>query len=128
MKERTMTTTAKPVTWFEIGSNDTAATKEFYGRLFGWTFNGDDSGEVDYTMIDAGDGIKGGIFGMPAGMPSYAVFYVEVPDVATSCREVEEAGGKVIVEPTSTPDGLVFAQFLDPHSNQIGLFSPPSAA
>jgi predicted enzyme related to lactoylglutathione lyase len=96
--------------------------------LFGWSFAGDTFPGMDYTMIEAGEGIKGGIFGTSAEVPNYAVFYVEVPDVAAMCREVDEAGGKVIVEPTSTPDGLVFAQVFDPHGNHFGLFSPPSAA
>jgi predicted enzyme related to lactoylglutathione lyase len=123
-----MSTNVKPVTWFEIGSADSAATQAFYGRLFGWTFAGDDDSGMDYTMISAGDGIKGGIFGTHGEIPSYAIFYVEVPDVATTCREADEAGGKVLVEPTSTPDGLVFAQVLDPFGNHFGLYSPPSAA
>ena len=123
-----MTTTVNPVTWFEIGSADPAATKAFYGRLFGWTFAGDGNPGMDYTMIDAGEGIKGGIFGTHGDIPSSSIFYVEVPDVATKCHEVGDAGGKVVVEPTSTPDGLVFAQILDPHGNCLGLFSPPAAA
>ena len=123
-----MTTTVKPVTWFEIGSADPATTREFYGRLFGWTFSGDNDSGIDYTMINAGEGIKGGILGTGGEIPNYAVFYVEVPDVAATCRQVGEAGGKVLVEPTSAPDGLVFAQVLDPHGNHFGLFSPPAAA
>jgi predicted enzyme related to lactoylglutathione lyase len=41
---------------------------------------------------------------------------------------VDLAGGKVFVEPTSAPDGLVFAHVLDPQGNHFGLFSPPAAA
>ena len=108
-----MTTTVKPVTWFEIGSADPAATREFYGRLFGWTFTGDDDSGMDYTMINAGEGIKGGIFGTHGELPNYAVFYVEVPDVATTCREVDEAGGKVLVDLTNPIDG-------DDHIMQAG--------
>jgi predicted enzyme related to lactoylglutathione lyase len=123
-----MATNVKPVTWFEIGSADTASTREFYGRLFGWTFTSEPNIPIDYTMIDAGDGIKGGLFGTGGAMPNYAVFYVEVPDVAATCREAGEAGGKVLVEPTPTPDGIVFAHILDPQGNHFGAFSPPPAA
>ena len=75
-----MTTTIRPVTWFEIGSPDVEASKTFYGRLFGWTFETD--GDGSYTMIKAGEGIGGGILGTHGDVPNYAVFYVEVPDVA----------------------------------------------
>jgi predicted enzyme related to lactoylglutathione lyase len=120
-----MSTNVKPVTWFEIGSADTAATQAFYGRLFGWTFAGDDDSGMDYTMISAGDGIKGGIFGTHGEIPSYAIFYVEVPDVATTCREADEAGGKVLVSrprpqtvwclPRSSTRSAIISAFTRPH-------------
>jgi uncharacterized protein len=117
-----------PVSWFEIGTDDPDAARSFYGDLFGWTF----ATEGSYTMITTGAdrGIPGGIQDTTAPLPaatprSYAVPYVEVDDVAATCSQVEEHGGKVIVPATTTPPGLVYAHVTDPMGNHFGLFSPP---
>ena len=60
-------------------------------------------------------------------MPNYAVFCVEVADVAGACAGAEAAGGKVLVPATPTENGLVFAHLADPSGNQFGVFSPPPA-
>ena len=98
-----MTTTVKPVTWFEIGSADPAATKEFYGRLFGWTFVGDDDSGMDYTMINAGEGIKGGIFATHRGNPQLRRVLRRSPrrgyDVPRSRRGRWQGSGRADVDP-----------------------------
>lgn len=119
------TTEVRPVTWFEIGSHEADATKKFYGDVFGWTFATERTDGFEYTMVTTGGGINGGILTLPATAPTYAMFYVEVDDVASTCQNVGSAGGKVVVEPVATPEGLVFAHVLDPHGNVFGLFSPP---
>jgi predicted enzyme related to lactoylglutathione lyase len=50
-----------------------------------------------------------------------------VPDVAESCRQVTELGGKVLLGPESIPDSaLTFANLEDPNGNIIGVFCPPT--
>lgn len=118
----------RPVTWFEIGTPDADAARAFYGQVFGWSFETD----RDYILVTAGGaGPSGGIQDTslpgPNGRPdSYAIFCVQVPDVAASCVAAEEAGGKVLVPATSTEDGLTWAYLRDPAGNQIGLWSPPA--
>jgi len=36
-----------------------------------------------------------------------------------------ELGGTVLMPPTKTPDGLVFAQLRDPQGQHVGVYSPP---
>jgi hypothetical protein len=52
---------------------------------------------------------------------------VVVPDVAAVCAQVEQLGGKVLVPPTTSKDGLVFADLHDPAGNHFGVFTPPPA-
>jgi predicted enzyme related to lactoylglutathione lyase len=59
--------------------------------------------------------------------PHHAIFMVVVQDVAAVCAQVERLGGKVLVPPTTSKDGLVFADLHDPAGNHFGVFTPPPA-
>lgn len=114
--------------WFQIGTDDLPATERFYGGLFGWTFSDDESSEGRYRIVQtpAAGSIKGGIFDHGGQGPNHAIFCIEVADVADSVARAEAAGGKVLVPPTTTKDGLVFADLLDPSGNHFGIYTPPA--
>ena len=111
--------------WFEIGTDDPAAAKRFYGDVLGWTFAGDGDSST-YQMVTTGDadGLHGGLFATEGKMPGYAIFTVLVEDVDAICRKTEQAGGKIQRPKQVTPDGLAFAYLLDPSGNQFGVFTP----
>ena len=110
------------VSWFEIGSPDVAASKEFYGSLFGWTYAPDGP----YTLISAPDAERpsGGIFDTGGNIPPYAVFVVRVADVTAGAAQAEELGGKVVVAPMPAGDDMTVAYLTDPHGNLFALFGP----
>jgi predicted enzyme related to lactoylglutathione lyase len=119
--------------WFEIATDQPAVAERFYGDVFGWRFGDDDGGATGadgsaYRGITTPgtDRPSGGLFPTGGKAPNYAVFYVVVADVAQTCGQTEAAGGKVLVAPQTTPDGLTFAQLLDPAGNQFGIFTPPA--
>jgi predicted enzyme related to lactoylglutathione lyase len=119
--------------WFEIATDQPEVAERFYGDVFGWTF-GDDQGAATgadgaaYRMVTppGAERPTGGIFPTGGKMPNYAIFYVLVTDPAEACRAAEAAGGKVLVAPQTTPDGLSFAHLLDPSGNHFGVFTPPA--
>jgi predicted enzyme related to lactoylglutathione lyase len=125
--EQQMSNTINSVTWFEIGTDDVPAAQDFYGGLFGWTFQADD-GPMDYQMITTpgADRPTGGIAGTGGGSPNYAVFYVQVADVPATVVAAETKGGKVVLPPQSAPNGLVFAHVLDPAGNLFAVYTPPA--
>jgi uncharacterized protein len=123
--------TTNPVTFFEIATDDPAGARSFYGDLFGWSFEN----LGPFTMISTGpdDPVMGGIADTTGELPTatprrYTTFYVQVTDVAGSCRQAEELGAKVVVDATPIPTGLVYALVTDPAGNLFGLFSPPPPA
>lgn len=113
------------VAWFEIGTADVAATKSFYGPLFGWSFKP----EGDYTLITSAEAQAptGGIFNTGGNIPPYAVFVVRVADVETAANQAEELGGKVIVAPRTIDSGMSIAYVADPNGSVFGLWSRPDA-
>lgn len=123
-------TTGDPIGWFEIGTDDPAAARAFYGDLFRWAFSDDEPG---YSMVVTGHPLMGGIrhtdTPQPPGMRrTLAAFCVQVADVPATVRRAEELGGKVQSPPVEAPNGLVSAYILDPAGNMVGVFSPPPAA
>jgi len=52
---------------------------------------------------------------------------VVVHDVAAVCAPVERLGGKVLAPPTTSKDGLVFADLHDPAGHHFAVFTPPPA-
>ena len=129
MTENTAIPAPNTVAWFQIGTEDAAAAKEFYGGLFGWSFAPDPSSGPGYDLISyAGAGQPaGGIMHTAGGAENHATFVVLVEDVAAVCTRTEQLGGKVLNPPTKTPNGLVFADVLDPSGNRFGVFTPPQA-
>lgn len=117
------------VTWFQIGTDDPATARDFYGSLFGWTFRSDPDGE-GYSLITtpAGDGIPGGLADTGGRGPNHAVFFVQVTDVAATVAAAQARSGKVLVPIRTLPDGLVFAHLADPSGNHFAVWTPPATA
>ncbi|MFI7676133.1 VOC family protein [Actinophytocola sp. NPDC049390] len=111
------------VDWFQIDTDDTQGTEQFYGALFDWTF-ANDPDSPGYRVVTAknANGPQGGV---SAGTRNRATFFVVVSDVAATAAQAEELGGKVVDPPTTTPNGLTFAHLLDPAGNHVGIYSPP---
>jgi uncharacterized protein len=100
------------MTWNDLVTPDVEAAMDFYGRLFGWTFDEEpDSG--GYRVIYNGDRDNGGIFPMEG--PSNWMPYFGHEDVDRLVGEVETVhfgpmdlnGGRVAV--LGDPQGAVFA-------------------
>jgi uncharacterized protein len=116
------------VSWFQIGTDDPETVKRFYGDLFGWSFaaDPDNGGKYDLITYPGAQAPSGGIAHTDGDAPNHAIFLVVVEDVAAVAAQTEEIGGKVLMPPTTTPDGLVFGHLLDPSGNHFGVFTPPS--
>ena len=114
--------------WFQIGVPDMAAAQRFYGDLFGWTFTKDDDPNLQYHIVQtpAAGSIQGGIWETGGETSNHAMFCIMVDDVAETVRRAEAAGGKVVVPPATTANGLVFADVVDPDGNRFGVFTPPA--
>jgi predicted enzyme related to lactoylglutathione lyase len=122
MEERMAAPATNTVAWFEIGAPDAGAAEAFYGPLFGWSFAPDGA----YPLITApgATGPSGGIFNTGGNIPPYAVFAVQVADVAAAAAQAEELGGKVVVAPMALEDSMVVAYLTDPNGSMFALFSP----
>ncbi len=102
-----------------------AAAKEFYGKLFGWTFKPvhGSEGTVEINAGDTGIGTLRGAEGKIS--PFNGVVYVQVNDVEASCQKVKELGATVVPGfPFNLPGDVgAIALVRDPGGHPIGLYS-----
>lgn len=101
-----------PIVYFEVAGPDGDKLREFYTSVFGWNID-----EADRIEASSTGGLRGGIRRDPAEK----VFYLAVPDIAESLKQIEAAGGQVVVPRTVVPGIVTFALFLDPAGNRLGL-------
>jgi predicted enzyme related to lactoylglutathione lyase len=106
--------------WFEVLGNDGGKLQDFYGGLFGWTF--DVINPIKYGVVKTGDarGIPGGIGQTFPGTRSWVTFYIETPDVNASLAKATTLGGTVVTPRTVMPD-VILGIFEDPEGHVIGL-------
>ncbi len=110
-----------PLCHFEFMSSDLQKAKEFYGKVFDWTFDG--GGMPGYVMIGTGKSPDGGIMVKPAEAPHCALnAYFEVSSIEETLDKVTSAGGSVVVGKTKIANIGYWAMFADPDGIPVGLF------
>jgi predicted enzyme related to lactoylglutathione lyase len=108
--------------WCELMTTDASAAKQFYGRLFGWSMEDKDMGQMTYTIVSAGGQQIGGIMKTPpqaCDMPPCWGTYVTVDDVDAVAKKAVELGGKVLMPPQDIPKVGRFAVLQDPQGAVI---------
>jgi predicted enzyme related to lactoylglutathione lyase len=118
--------------WVDVETADLAAAQEFYGGLFGWTFETASPPGLPFSYVIARlDGQEvAGLTGppQPTSDPGSAVWrtYVAVDDIEATCAAVERAGGQVIDEPAAAGQAGRWVNVLDPAGVEISLWQAGS--
>lgn len=114
--------------WGDLVTSDVAVAADFYGQVFGWTFEtyGGENDLETYTLALA-DGlpIGGLVFDQRAlkdKVPSARwIGLISVPDVRAAADAVTKAGGKVVVAPVMLGERGETAVFQDPEGTPFGI-------
>ena len=105
----------------ELSANDRKALSKFYSDVFGWEVQHVDG--MDYTTFKAGDCVGGGFNPVNAQNPAgTTTVYIETDDVTASLKNVEMAGGTILVPESEIPNTGKFGIFRDPQGNMVGLY------
>jgi len=108
------------INYIEFPLTNVAATKAFYGKVFGWTFT--DWGP-DYISFE-GAQVAGGFNGVEDVEPQtpgvLVVLYAK--DLDAKFAEVKAAGGEIVREIFEFPGGKRF-HFRDPNGNDLAIWS-----
>ena len=113
------------IAWFDITTSNLAPSKEFYGKLFDWSFNPVQGTDLAVEIVARGEAI--GTLRVAEGKisPFNGVVYVQVADIQTSCKRAKELGGTIAPGfPFNLPDGSgSIALVLDPTGHPVGMYS-----
>jgi len=120
--------------WVDLSSNDIDVSTKFYRDLFGWELEARDAGNgMTYYMAKLKGRFVAGLMQQspdaPPGMPSYWANYLAVDSADATARSVEAAGGSLLSQPESVPNGsgrMFFAT--DPTGAQIGFWEAKNHA
>lgn len=97
------TRTPGRVVWRELMTTDVDRAKEFYGALFGWSFEDVDMGPEmpPYPIARLGDKQVAGIVRMPDGaaFPPHWTSYVSVEDANAVVERCQQHGGSIAFGP-----------------------------
>lgn len=101
--------------WVDLGTTDVMGATEFYGQLFGWTFQGFGPEAGGYQMILRGGKQVGGLgpASDPARGTSWSVYF-DTTDADETAARVSANKGTVVASPTDVMDLGRMAVFTDP--------------
>ncbi len=128
-----------PVVHSEIPAKDHKRSAKFYETAFGWktkelgeemnhyvTVQTDETDENN--MLKQSNRINGGIYeGTKEMGPQHPSVVIAVKDIKAHIKKVNDAGGKVIGEPTEIPGIGMYVAFEDTEGNNIRMLQPKHA-
>ena len=130
MPERTEYAPGTP-SWTDLTTPDLAASEQFYGTLFGWDFDAQDTGDPKNPYVLAsqtGKNVAGMMNLSPemsaGGMPPVWSTYVTVRDVDATTAKAKELGGAVFSEPMDVMDAGRMAVLADPTGAVFCVWQP----
>jgi hypothetical protein len=122
---------------FEVPYSDKERMETFYSKVFGWQFSPAPGGmpytfafstEVDENfMPKQAGGINGGTYPRPeddAPVARSPVLVLEVESCEQRIKDVQAAGGSLVIGPDTVGDMGIYAQVKDPEDNIIGIWQP----
>jgi uncharacterized protein len=111
--------------WVDMGSDDLAGAKAFYGALFGWNCPEGPPEAGGYTVCDLNGKTVAGLGPQmnPAAPPNWMT-YVNVDSADDTVAKVAANGGTVFMPPMDVMEAGRMAVFADPIGAVIGIWQP----
>jgi predicted enzyme related to lactoylglutathione lyase len=113
---QTLTATLNKPAWVDLASDDAAASRDFYSKLFGWNIEvNPDPQYGGYGIAKLGSEDAAGIGGkQDPSAPTAWTLYIGTDDVEDLARRIQAAGGSVAAPPFDVGDQGRMAVFIDP--------------
>lgn len=113
------------IAWFDLTTTDLPKSKEFYSKLFDWTFKPVQGTDMALEIVSAGVAI--GTIRVAEGQisPFNGVVYVQVASIQESCQKAKDLGGTLVLGfPFDLPDGIgTIGLVTDPSGHPLGMYS-----
>jgi predicted enzyme related to lactoylglutathione lyase len=113
---------SQPFVHLELNTPDLAKAKDFYGKLFGWTFDDMDMGPHGiYSLFKPASGPGGGMMSMKEA-PNTWLAYVGVDDIRAATDQAKALGATIIRDSLPVPGQGLFTILTDPTGVLIALW------
>lgn len=125
MPVRTSVPLGAPI-WIDLATSDLDRAKDFYGRVFGWTFDtaGPEYGGYVTALLD-GRPVAGLMVNDPQwDAPDAWTTYLHTADIQTTVDKAIAAGGTSCVAPMEVPGKGWMGMITDPAGAFFGLWQP----
>lgn len=125
MADAVATTVNRPI-WVDLGSQDAAGSREFYGKVFGWNVavNPDPQYGGYARATTGGKDVAGISPAMSPEQPTAWSLYIGTDDADALAERVTAAGGTVVAPPFDVGDQGRMAVFQDPTGAFISAWQP----
>ena len=115
-----------PVRWWEIASRDARALADFFKGALDWDAHYDENTCIyEMPVEDTSNGfVGGGFFTMKkeSKLEPHLTFYIEVDNVDSKAKEIEELGGSIVLEPFDVPGiGCRICLFKEPQGQMLAI-------
>jgi uncharacterized protein len=116
------------ISWFAINADDVPRARDFYQKVFGWTF--EPWGPPNFYRIHTGQGpfYSGGLQErrelLPGGRMIGFECTITVDKLDATIRAIESNGGKMVTEKFVIPNVCTVAYFQDTEGNVAGISEP----
>lgn len=111
--------------WVDLSSNDPAASRDFYTKLFGWTADGAGDAADGYVMFKRdGRDVAGAGPLRDAQQPTAWTMHVLVDSVDDAVQRATKNGAKIRLEPTEVREQGRVAVLEDPSGAVFGVWQP----
>ena len=105
---------------FEVPTQDTKRSREFWGSLFGWQFQAYEGSPTEYHMTRLSE-TQGGAIMEAEGDKRGPRVYFDVDDINAGAARVKELGGEAD-DPRPVPNMGWFVVCKDVDGNEFGLW------
>lgn len=114
--------------WNELATSNLQTAKDFYGKVFGWTFSDHEMGDTTYTMIKHNDKEIAGIWSIPKDkqghIPPHWMAYILVENLDEAVEKARKNGATIVKPASNAGDFGRFAVITDPAGAHIALWQP----
>ena len=119
--------------WFELGTTDQDAAKNFYGGLFGWSYQDFPMGPSGvYTICQLNGRDVGAMYKLnpqqqQMGVPPHWMPYIAVTSADDSAAKIQRLGGKTYMAPFDVMDKGRTTVAQDPAGAMFSIWQPKSS-
>ena len=113
------------VAWFDVTTTDIDKSKEFYSKLFGWTYRPVQGTKLAVEIVSR-DAAIGTIRVAEGPISKFnGVVYVQVNDIQAACKRAQALGATLAPGfPFNLPNGTgAIGLVLDPSGHPLGMYS-----